>query len=103
MPDDRSSGFMGGSAFVRFNQSDNASRIPDKKRSKDENQSQESDDDQNDNKSGKSLRQSEFVDRSAQLRATLNSLAMLNAANVLKDKNNHKNSQAIKSIDVKKD
>ena len=37
------------------------------------------------------FRQSSFVDRSAQLRATLNSLAALNAANVVKAKDKYKN------------
>ncbi len=37
------------------------------------------------------FRQSPFVDRSAQLRATLNSLAALNAANVVKAKDKYKN------------
>jgi len=37
------------------------------------------------------FRQSPFVDRSAQLRATLNSLAALNAASVVKAKDKYKN------------
>lgn len=86
MPDDRSSGYLGGGGYIRFNGKDHSgivSGIPDKKRSK--NHHQQSDEDENtENKD--ELRNSEYVDRSAQLSATLNSLAMLNVADVLKNK-----------------
>ncbi len=42
------------------------------------------------------FRQSSFVDRSAQLRATLNSLAALNAASVVLAKNKYKNKKVEK-------
>lgn len=83
MADDRSSGFYG-SGYVRFNTSDNSGSvagIPNKKRSKD--QQPESDEKEKGEKKDE-LKDSEYVDRSAQLRATLNSLAMLNVASVIK-------------------
>ncbi|MCQ2958014.1 MAG: hypothetical protein MJ180_03820 [Candidatus Gastranaerophilales bacterium] len=42
------------------------------------------------NQNEEEFQQSSFVDRSAQLRATLNSLAALNAANVVKAKDKYK-------------
>lgn len=90
MPDDRSSGFFGGSGgVVRFNNNDSASRIPDKKRSR--NQQQEPDNEE-EKREDNEFNNSEFVDRSAQLSATLNSLAMINVANVLKNKSTSKTS-----------
>ena len=46
------------------------------------------------------FQQSSFVDRSAQLRATLNSLAALNAASVVKAKDKYKNKSDKKKIDI---
>ncbi len=46
------------------------------------------------------FQQSPFVDRSAQLRATLNSLAALNAANVVKAKDKYKNKSDKKKFDI---
>jgi len=85
MPDDRSSG-LGGKGYIRIGGMDNSGiipGIPDKKRSKD--QHQQSDEDKKKNNNDE-LKNSEYVDRSAQLSATLNSLAMLNVADVLKNK-----------------
>ena len=84
MANDRSSGFLGGSSFVRVNSTDSVSGIPDKKRSK--NQQTRQDQENDDNNANNDLNGSEFVDRSAQLNATLNSLAMINVANVIKNK-----------------
>ncbi len=47
------------------------------------------------------FRQSPFVDRSAQLRATLNSLAALNAASVVKAKDKYKNKPIEKNSEQK--
>lgn len=82
MPDDRSSGF-GGRNFITFNSHDNSGRvtgIPDKKRSKDQSSQQEEETEEKKDE----FKTSEFVDRSAQLSASLDSLAMLNAARVFK-------------------
>ncbi|MDD3013126.1 MAG: hypothetical protein PHC34_05430 [Candidatus Gastranaerophilales bacterium] len=91
MPDDRPSGLSGSSGYIRFNGMDNSGiipGIPDKKRSRD--QHQQSDEDKNkENKD--ELKSSEYVDRSAQLSATLDSLAMLNVADVLKNKSKNTN------------
>ena len=46
------------------------------------------------------LQQSPFVDRTAQLRATLNSLAALNAANVVKAKDKYKSKININNIEI---
>ena len=45
------------------------------------------------------FKQSPFVDRSAQLRATLNSLAALNAVNVVKAKDKYKNKKTTNPIE----
>lgn len=85
MPDDRSSGYLGSASFVRFNKHDKSgivTGIPDKKRSKEEQNKKNDDDDDKDKNND--FRASEFVDRSAQLNASLDSLAMLNAASIIK-------------------
>lgn len=46
------------------------------------------------------FQQTPFVDRTAQLRATLNSLAALNAANVVKAKDKYKNKKENKKLDI---
>jgi hypothetical protein len=100
MPDDRSSGLQGGSGYIRFNGMDGSGiipEIPDKKRSK--NQSGQAEEDEK-KETQVELKNSEYVDRSAQLRATLNSLAMLNVADVLKNKSDK---EKLKNKDVKKD
>ena len=81
MPDDRQSGLGG---IIRFNGiSGTVASLPDKKRSKDQNESEEKESkDQKDQDAVKS----EYVDRSAQLSATLNSLALQNVGNVKKAK-----------------
>jgi len=84
MPDDRSSGFLGGGSVVRFNSADNSgsvSGIPNKKRSK--NQQHPFDDEEKDDKK-EEFRSSEAVDNSSLLKATLNSLASLNFAKIIK-------------------
>lgn len=105
MPDDRSSGYFGGSSFVRFNSADtsgSASGIPDKKRSKEQQAEAEKDEkDEETNKDG-NQNNSEFVDRSAQLRASLNSLAMLNFSSVIKDKNNPNNPKTLINSETEK-
>jgi len=96
MPDDRSSGLLGGSGYIRINGMDNAGiipGIPDKKRSKD--QRQQSDEDKK-KENNEEFKNSEYVDRSAQLSATLNSLAMLNVADVLKNKSKNNTSSKTK-------
>jgi len=98
MPDDRSSGSFGSSGYIRFSGIDGSGRVPgllDKKRSKDQHPQPEKDD--KDDK--KEFKSSEFVDRSAQIRATLNSLAMLNVADVLKNKSNKVNLPQTKKED----
>lgn len=100
MPDDRSSGLPGGSGYIRFNGMDGSGiipEIPDKKRSKNQNNSLEDSEKKEDQEE---LKDSTYVDRSAQLRATLNSLAMMNVADVLKSKSDKEKS---KKQDVKKD
>ena len=87
MADDRSSGFFGGSSFVRFNSQDTVTGIPDKKRSRSQNSTPEKDDEEKDKEEVKT---SEYVDRSAQLSATLNSLAAQNFVNVIKNKSDNK-------------
>ena len=87
MSNDRQSDL--GSSIITFKGSSGSiARLPDKKRSKDENKPEEKEKkDDNDQNAAKS----EYVDRSAQLRATLNSLALLNVGNIKKSK--RKNSE----------
>ena len=95
MPDDRSSGLN--SRFVSFKGLDsNASAIPNKKNSRDQNSGSKEDKDKDENNEHK---ESEFMDRSAQLRASLNSLAMLNVVNVIKK--NDPNNKTKKTFTVK--
>lgn len=84
MPDDRQSG-LSGSGLIRFNRSDygSISGVPDKRRSKNQQEQEEKKEESEESP------KPEYVDRSAQLRATLNSLAMLNVASVIKTKHNH--------------
>lgn len=99
MPDDRSSGLPGGSGYIRFNGMDGSGvipEIPDKKRSK--NQSDHPEDSEK-KENQEELKESQYIDRSAQLRATLNSLAMMNVADVLKSKSDK---EKIHKQDVKK-
>lgn len=53
---------------------------------------------------GQQFTESQFVDRSAQLNATLNSLAMMNVANIIKKKKEEeaKNKEKLKSKEEKK-
>ena len=82
MPDNGQSGL--GSSIIRFNgSSGTVSGVPDKKRSRDENEPNDKNKKDNNEQEGA---KSEYVDRSAQLRATLNSLALLNVANIKKTK-----------------
>lgn len=84
MVDNRSAGFFGIGGGFNFKSGDisgTAANTQDDKMSGNEYFAQgESDEYQNQNNS------TPFVDRSAQLRATLNSLAMMNVANVLNDR-----------------
>ena len=52
------------------------------------------------NQSEEEMQQSPFVDRTAQLRATLNSLAALNAASVVKAKDKYKNKIGINKVEI---
>ena len=53
------------------------------------------------NQDEEEMQESTFVDRSAQLRATLNSLAALNAANVVKAKDKYKNKLIKNKTEIK--
>lgn len=77
------SGFSrAGSSYVTFKSGENASRIPEKKRSKDSQDQEHRQEEEK--KEEETLKVPEYVDRSAQLSATLNSLALINAAQFLK-------------------
>lgn len=89
MVDDRSSNFSSGR--VSFSKADNSgivSGLPDKKRSKDENQEFDDVKKDSDNDNSENLN---FVDRSAQLRSALNFLAMINMPKIIKNKQNPEN------------
>lgn len=77
MADNRSLGGM--TSLIKFDNSDIISKIPDKKRQREENQNQRENQDEFNEQIEK---HEEYVDRSAQLNASLNSLAMMNIAKV---------------------
>jgi hypothetical protein len=87
MSEGRSSGFSSqGGGYINFKGNDHSGMvtgIPDKRRSKDQDAEKETDENKNNENE---FKESEFVDRSAQLRASLNSLAMINVAGIIKKK-----------------
>lgn len=88
MRDDRTSGIYG-RGYVSFNKNDSTgivNTIPDKKRQRDQNSNQRN---ENENKENEGFNSSPYVDNSDQLKASLNSLAILNAASVINSQKLH--------------
>ncbi|OGI17085.1 MAG: hypothetical protein A2287_04135 [Candidatus Melainabacteria bacterium RIFOXYA12_FULL_32_12] len=96
MPDSGASGFS--RPYISFNSADSSvMNTPNQKNSKEQYSRPEEKDKEDENKQKKP----EFVDRSAQLRASLNSLAMLNVVSVIKKDNSKENDKNKKITIVK--
>jgi len=92
MADDKS---FGGGKFISFKSGDfsgSTAGIPDKKRSRDQQYFQNN---ENEEEKPKEAAPSDFVDNSSHLRATLNSLAILNVANIIRKDTHSKNTEKI--------